>query len=157
MEEIIDNRLRASVLLHDVLHGFRAGRGTGTAILELNLVQELARVDQDPLFLVFLDLCKAYSMVDHGHLLVKLEGNVSVPHMCRILAVFWYQQEVVTHQNGYHGPHFRATRGITQGGLILPTLFNFIFDNMVRNWLSLSVEDQLVAQEGLLLVVSRCL
>ena len=45
----------------------------------------------------------------------------------------------------------------TQGRLISSTLFNFIFDNMVRNWLAPMVEDQLVAQEGLGLAVGRCL
>ena len=35
-----------------------------TAIMELNLEQELASVDQDPLFLVFLDLRKAYESLD---------------------------------------------------------------------------------------------
>ena len=77
--------------------------------------------------------------------------------MCRLLAVFWDQQEVFTHQNGYHGPHFKSTRGTTQDGIISPTLFNLIVDNMVQNWLALTVEYQLVAMEGLELVVERCL
>ena len=34
------------------------------AIMDLKLVQELASIDQDPLFLVFLDLRKAYDIVD---------------------------------------------------------------------------------------------
>ena len=46
--------------MHDVLHGFRAGKGTGTAIMELKLAQELDNIDQDLLFLIFLDLRKAY-------------------------------------------------------------------------------------------------
>ena len=54
VEAIIDTRLRASVRLHNVLYELSSGRGTGTAILELNLAQELDSVNQDPLFLVFL-------------------------------------------------------------------------------------------------------
>ena len=50
--------------MHDVLHGFRAGRGMGTAILDLKLAQDISIIDQDPLFLVFLDLRKAYDIVD---------------------------------------------------------------------------------------------
>ena len=34
---IINTRLRVSVRLHDVLHGFHTGRVTGTAILELEM------------------------------------------------------------------------------------------------------------------------
>ena len=65
-EETINTRLRARVRLHNVLHGFRIGRGTEKAILELKLVQELAIMDQDPLFLVFFELRKAYDTVDRG-------------------------------------------------------------------------------------------
>ena len=55
---IIDTLLKACINLHDVLHGFRAGRGKGTSTLELKLAQELAIIDQEPFFLVFLDLRK---------------------------------------------------------------------------------------------------
>ena len=53
--------------------------------------------------------------------------------MCRLLAVFWDQKEFVTRQNGYHVPHFKATRGGTQFGIIFTNLFNFIVDNVVIN------------------------
>ena len=96
-EAIIDTRLMASVLLHNVLHGFCTGRVTGTEILELKLVQVLASVDQEPLLLFFLDLQKEYITVDCGCLLTTLKGYGAGPHMYRILAVVWYQQEVITH------------------------------------------------------------
>ena len=39
---ILNLRLTSSITFHDVLHGFRAGRGTGTATLEAKLLQQLA-------------------------------------------------------------------------------------------------------------------
>ena len=149
--------MRESVHLHDVLHGFRAGKGTGMVIVELDMEQELASVDQDLMFLVFLYLQKSYNNIDHGRLLTTLEGYGAGPHMCWILEVFCNQQEVVTHQNGYHNQHFKETQGTNQGGIILPTLFNLIVNNVVQNWLVIAVEYQLVAQEVLVLVVWRCL
>ena len=68
-----------------------------------------------------------------------------------------YQQEFIAHQNGYHGPYFKTTRGTTQGILISPTLFNLIVYNVVCNWLALMVDDQLPAQEGLGITLWRCL
>ena len=50
--------------MYNVLRGFRDERGTGTAIMELKLAQEISRIDQSPLFLVLLDLSKAYDTVD---------------------------------------------------------------------------------------------
>ena len=40
--EILNCQLIASITFHDFLHGFRAGRGTGTATLEAKLLQHLA-------------------------------------------------------------------------------------------------------------------
>ena len=39
---ILNCRFTASITYHDFLHGFRAGRGTGTATLEAKLLQQLA-------------------------------------------------------------------------------------------------------------------
>ena len=50
--------------MHNILHRFRVRRGAGTSIMELKLTQEIASIDQSPLFLVFLDLRKAYETVD---------------------------------------------------------------------------------------------
>ena len=39
VEAIIDTPMRESVRLHDILHGFRAGRGNETRIFGVKLVQ----------------------------------------------------------------------------------------------------------------------
>ena len=39
MSELINHRIGAVVRYHVALHGFRAGRGTGTASLEAKLLQ----------------------------------------------------------------------------------------------------------------------
>ena len=44
-EAIIDKRIKKAMTFHDILHGFCAGRGMRTAIMELNLTEELASVD----------------------------------------------------------------------------------------------------------------
>jgi len=61
---IIDARIKASISFHDALHGFRAKPGTGTAIFEVKLFQQLASIQQVPVFEVFLDLKKAYDTLD---------------------------------------------------------------------------------------------
>jgi len=38
---IVDAMMKAKVEFHDVLHGFQAERGTGTAIIEAKLLQQL--------------------------------------------------------------------------------------------------------------------
>ena len=49
--------LKRSVILHENLYRFRAGRVTGTATLEVKLAQQLEGLVHEPLFQVFLDVC----------------------------------------------------------------------------------------------------
>jgi hypothetical protein len=58
IERVIDKRLEA-IVLHDSLHGCRNGRGTGTAVVEAKLTQQLAHLKQTPFYGVFIDLKKA--------------------------------------------------------------------------------------------------
>ena len=61
---ILHCRLTASIIYHDFLHGFRAGRGTGTATLEAKLIQQLATMREEFLYVIFLYLHKAYNALD---------------------------------------------------------------------------------------------
>ena len=57
-------QLMTAITYHEFLHGFRAGRGTGTATLEANLLQQLAAMREEVLYVIFLDLSKAsYALV----------------------------------------------------------------------------------------------
>ena len=58
MDAIIDTRIKTVLTFHNVLHGFRANKGTGMEIMELNMAHDISSINQDPLFLVFLNLHK---------------------------------------------------------------------------------------------------
>ena len=49
---ILNRRLTSSITFHGVLHGFRAGRGTGTATLEAKLLQQLAAMREEVLYMI---------------------------------------------------------------------------------------------------------
>ena len=59
--------------------------------MEMKLAQELASVDRDPLFLVFLYLRKAYYTVDREFPIQTLEGYSTRPRLCGLLETFWAQ------------------------------------------------------------------
>ena len=54
----------AAITHHNALHRFQAGRGTGTAVLEAKLIEQLTAMREAVLFKVFLDLQKAYDALD---------------------------------------------------------------------------------------------
>ena len=61
---ILNRRFTSSITFHDVLHGFRVGCGTGTATLEAKLIQQLAAMREEVLYVIFLDLSKvSYALV----------------------------------------------------------------------------------------------
>ena len=71
---ILNRRIRASITFHDYLHIFRAGRGTGTTTLEEKLIQQLLALREEVLYVIFLDLHKAYNALDRSRCLDILEG-----------------------------------------------------------------------------------
>ena len=66
---ILNRRLTASITYHDFLHGFRAGSGKGTATLEAELLQQLAALREEVLYVIFLDLHKACGALDRSRCL----------------------------------------------------------------------------------------
>ena len=51
---ILNRQLTASITYHEFLHGFRAGRGTGTATLKAKMLQQLAALRKEVLYVIFL-------------------------------------------------------------------------------------------------------
>ena len=50
---------------------------------------------------------------------------------------------------GYHGPAFDANRGVTQGDIVSPTIFNVVVDAIIRYWLLIVSDEGYGAFEGL--------
>ena len=71
---MLNRRFTASITYHNFLHGFRVGRGTGTATLEAKLLQQIAALREEVLYVIFLDLHKAYDVLDRSRCLIILEG-----------------------------------------------------------------------------------
>ena len=71
---ILNLRLMASITFHDFLHGFRAGRGTGTATLESKILWKLVELREEVPYVILLDLHKAYDTLERSRCLEILEG-----------------------------------------------------------------------------------
>ena len=132
---ILNFRLTSSITFHDVLHGFRAGRGTGTATLEAKLLQQIAAVREEVLYVIFLDLTKAYDALDRSRCLGILEGYGIGPGARRLLRNYWRRLTMAARSGGYYGTSSKGEQGVTQGKPLSPTLFNVVVDAVVRHWL----------------------
>ena len=85
LEVVMDNRLKI-LDYHDCLNGFLAGGGTGTATTEVKLAQQLAYIEQVPLYGVFIDLRKAYDAIDRGRCLEILKAYGVGPKMLKVIS-----------------------------------------------------------------------
>jgi Reverse transcriptase (RNA-dependent DNA polymerase) len=55
----------------------------------------------------------------------------------------------VPRQSGLNGPALQPESGNTQGSLLSPTLFNIQVDAVVRHWLTLTIDNNRVTQQGI--------
>ena len=86
---ILNRRFTSSITYHNVLNGFWAGRGTGTSTLEAKLIQQLADMREEVLYVIFLDLTKSYGALDRSRCLEILEGYGVGPSARRLLTTYW--------------------------------------------------------------------
>ena len=97
---ILNFRLTSSITFHDVLHGFRAGSGTGTATLEAKLLQQLADMREEVLYVIFLDLTEAYDALDRSRCLGILEGYGVGSGARRLLQNYWRRLTMAARAGG---------------------------------------------------------
>ena len=138
---ILHRRLTAAITFHDFLHGFRTGRGTGTANLEANLLQQLAALRKEVLYVILLDLHKVYGALDRSRCLEILEAYGIGPKAINLIQTYWHRLTMVARSGGYYGTEIRGERGVTQGNPLSPTIFNVVVDAIIRHWVHGVVEE----------------
>ena len=85
IEVVMDRRLQV-VEFHDSLHGFLKGCGCGTATMEAKLAQQLANVEQEAFYSVFIDLWKAYNAMDREQCLAIPAAYGVGPNMMQLIS-----------------------------------------------------------------------
>jgi hypothetical protein len=107
----------------------------GTAIMEAKLNQQLAWVDQELLYQIYLDLRRVYDALDRGRCLEILAGYGVGPNLQHMQKQFWDNAKMVCCAGGNYGESFRAYRGVTQGGPLSSLMFNVCVNCAIREWL----------------------
>ena len=133
---LINRRLTAAITYHDAIHGFRAGRRTGTATLEAKLLQQLTATREAVLFEVFLDLQKTDDALDRERALELLAAYGFGPRTLRFLWTYLDQMTMVARASGYFGCPFKGYQGVTQGNPLSPMIFNVVVDAVIIQWVT---------------------
>jgi hypothetical protein len=131
---IVTFRLSGGIEFHDAIHGYRAKRGTGTAIIELKLLTQHTKLcGVKNLYVVFLDLKKAYYTLDRKRTLEILEGYGVGPNIRAFLKKVWDGDTLVSKQGGFYGEPFDVGRGVRCGDVDSPIIFNIVIDAIIRD------------------------
>ena len=112
LTSLLNCRLAAAIKFHDVLHGFWAFRGTGTATLEAKLLQHLTSMREAVLFEVFLDLQKAYDALD-WYICLEIISAYRVGHRTlRLFRIYWDRLIMLARAGGYFGLPLKWYHGL---------------------------------------------
>jgi len=125
----------ATIEFHPCLHGGLPKRGTGTATIEAKLAQQMAWMEQEPLYQVFVDLRNAYGHLHRERCLAIMTGYGVGPRLLCLQKGFWDQTQMVCRAGGSYGRPFHAFWGVTRGGPLSSLMFNVCVDAVIREWL----------------------
>ena len=115
--------------LPDVQARFRKCRGTRDQIANILWITEKAKEFQKNIYFCFIDYAKAFYCVDHNKLW-KILKEMGIPDHLRNL----YAGQAATVRTG-HGTidWFQIGKGIRQGCILSPCLFNLYTEYIMRN------------------------
>ena len=99
---ILNCRITTAITFHDALHGFRECCGTGTATLKAKLLQQLAAMREEVLYVIFLDLNNAYDALYRSRSLEILKGYGVGERGIRLLREYWNKSTMVAREGGYY-------------------------------------------------------
>ena len=135
LARVLLNRLTAHVNLHEVLPesqcGFRAGRGTADMIFAARQLQEKCQEQHQDLYMVFIDLTKAFDSV-HREGLWKILKKIGCPQkFVNIIRSFHDGMRGCVLDNGETSAPFTITSGTKQGCVLAPLLFSIFLSMML--------------------------
>jgi len=110
--------------LTDVQAGFQKGRGTRGQIANIHWIMEKAREFQKSIYFCFIDYMKAFGCVAHNKLWKIQEMGVP-DHLTYLLRNLYAGQETIVRSGYGTTDWFRIGKGIQQGYILSPCLFNF--------------------------------
>ena len=134
--KIIQQRLLtvAEKVLFDSQCGFRAGRGCIDMIFCARLLVEKAIEHCTRLYLLFIDLRKAYDSVPREAMWCVLKKYGIPSTMRSVICSFHDGMRAEVTVDGQTAPEFEVCNGFRQGCVIAPTLFILYFALVMEQW-----------------------
>ena len=135
MLKILQARLQQYVNreLQDVQTGFRKGKETRDQIANICWIIEKAREFQKNIYVCLIDYAKTFDCVDHKKLW-KILKEMGIPdHLTCLLRNLYAGQEAIVRTRHRTTDWFQNGKGVRQGCVSSPYLFNLYAEYIMRN------------------------
>ena len=144
MLKILQARLQQYVNceLPDVQAGFRKGRGTRDQIANICWIIKETREFQENIYFCFIDYTKVFDCVGHNKLWKILQKIGIQDHLTCLLRNLRAGQEATVRTGHGTTDWFQIGKGIRQGCILSPCLFNFYSEYIIR-WMKHQLESRL--------------
>ena len=119
--------------LPDVQAGFRKGRGTRDQIANICWIMEKAREFHKNIYSCFIDYANVFDGVDHNKLWNILKETGIADHLTCLLRNLYADQEVTVKTGHRTTDWFQIGKGVRQGCILSPCLFNLYAEYLMRN------------------------
>lgn len=127
-EKILKKRIETHLRKHSILspyqHGFQKGRSTVTAMLQALNEWTLSLEGGNPVDVIYLDFSKAFDRVSHARLVHRLKAIGIHPRIVAWLQSFLCDRTFKVRVNSCLSTVRHASRGVPQGSVLSPLLFN---------------------------------
>uniref|UniRef100_L7LXP3 Putative tick transposon n=1 Tax=Rhipicephalus pulchellus TaxID=72859 RepID=L7LXP3_RHIPC len=137
IERLLHTRITKFVtdkkLLSPCQIGFRQGMSIWCAHVDLESRIQLARRQKQYAALVTLDISKAYDSVEYPILLERMKEIGLPDYFISWTTEFLLDREFYCVQGGISTRVFRQTRGVPQGAVLSPLLFNILLSSIPRH------------------------
>ena len=119
--------------LPDVQTGFRKGRGTKDQIANICWIIKKATEFQKNIYFCLFKYAKAFECVDHNKLWKILKETGMPEHLTCLLRKLYAGQEATFRTGHEMTDWFQIRKGIHQGCILSPCLFNLHAESIMRN------------------------
>lgn len=131
LDGLLQQQLSAKLNLHDAQFGFRPGLSTETAVLSLKRTVGYYTQRNTPVYAAFLDLSKAFDLVNYDLLWTKLR-KLKMPIEIINTFEYWYGHQVnQVRWSGVLSEEYTLECGVRQGGLTSPALFSLYVNELL--------------------------
>ena len=113
--------------------GFRKGRGTRDQIANIRWIIKKAREFQKNIYFCIMDYVKAFDCVDHNKQWKILKEIEIQDHLTCLLRNLYAGQEATVRTGHGTTDWFQIGKGVCQGCILSPCLFNFYAKYIMRN------------------------